>query len=325
MNLWRSSRYSLPGSRITPEAIFWNRREFLKGLALTTAGAALSGCGSKESGSTESTGYDLPLRPSDALYPPAHNGKYQVGDRTLTPASIPGRYNNFYEFTTDKADVARLAAKLTIDPWTIEIGGLVQKPFEIGFEDLVKRFPLEERVYRMRCVEAWSMVVPWVGFPLQKFVEFCQPLLSAKYVRFVSFHRPEEAIGQRQAGYPWPYYEGLRLDEATNELTLMTTGIYGKPLPKQHGAPVRLIVPWKYGYKSPKSIVKIEFVAEQPRTFWNDLAPNVYSFLSNVDPDDRQSGWSQATELDIGTGLRIPTLKYNGYSDFVGSLYDMPA
>jgi methionine sulfoxide reductase catalytic subunit len=165
------------------------------------------------------------------------------------------------------------------------------------------------------------MVVPWVGFPFRKFVDFCQPLSSAKYVRFLSFHRPQEAIGQRQDAYPWPYYEGLRLDEATNELTLMTTGIYGKPLPKQHGAPVRLIVPWKYGYKGPKSIVKIEFVREQPRSFWNDLAPSEYSFLSNVDPDIPHPRWSQATERDIGTGLRIPTLKYNGYGEFVQSLY----
>src|SRR5262249_30032296 len=155
-------------------------------------------------------------------------------------------YNNFYEFTTDKADVARLASKLTIDPWTIEIGGLVQKPFQIGFEDLIKKFPLEERGYRMGCVEAWSMVVPLGGIPFPELVDFCRPLLSARYVRFISFHRPQEAVGQK-TGYPWPYYEGLRLDEATNELVLVTTGIYGKPLPKQDGAPLRLVVPWKYG------------------------------------------------------------------------------
>lgn len=321
MHLSRSSSYSLPRSKITPETTFWNRREFLKRLALATSGVALSGCGSKSDLSSEQTVPDLPPRPSDVLYPPAHNGKYQAPDRTLTPAGIAGRYNNFYEFTTDKADVARLASRLTIDPWTIEISGLVQKPFQIGFEELIKKFPLEERVYRMRCVEAWSMVVPWSGFPFQKFVEFCRPLLSAKYVRFISFHRPQEAVGQRETGYPWPYYEGLRLDEATNELALMTTGVYGKPLPKQHGAPVRLIIPWKYGYKSPKSIVKIEFVSEQPRTFWNDLGPNEYSFLSNVDPGVSHPRWSQATERDIGTGLRIPTLKYNGYAEFVESLY----
>jgi methionine sulfoxide reductase catalytic subunit len=321
MNRSRSSSYSLPASKITPETAFWNRREFVKRLAFATSGIVLAGCGSKETAPSEQTLLDLPPRPSDALYPPARNVKYQVADRTLTPAGVAGHYNNFYEFTTDKAAVARLASNLTIDPWTLEISGMVQKPFQIGFEDLIKKFPLEERVYRMRCVEGWSMVVPWTGFPFSKFVDFCRPLLSAKYVRFISFHRPQEAVGQRDNGYPWPYYEGLRLDEANSELALMTTGVYGKPLPKQHGAPVRVIVPWKYGYKSPKSIVKIEFVAEQPRSFWNDLAPDEYSFLSNVDPNVPHPRWSQATERDIGTGLRIPTLKYNGYAEFVESIY----
>jgi sulfoxide reductase catalytic subunit YedY len=223
MSFCRPSRYSLSKAKVTPEATLWGRREFLRGLALAATGAALSGCNSKED--AEPTATDLPPRPSDTFYPPARTGKYQVGDRKLTPASVAGRYNNFYEFITNKADVARLASKLTIDPWTIEVGGLVQNLFQIGFEDLVKKFPSEERIYRMRCVEAWSMVVPWAGFPFRKFVEFCQPLSSAKYVRFLSFHRPQEAVGQREGGYPWPYYEGLRLDEATNELTLMTTGI----------------------------------------------------------------------------------------------------
>src|SRR3979409_1436475 len=197
MNCLRRSRYSLPESKVTPESIFWNRRDFLRGLALAAPGMALSACDSKQDASTESTIAELPPRPSDTFYPPARNGKYNAGDRTLTPAGVAGRYNNFYEFTTDKADVARLASKLTIDPWTIEVGGLVQNPFQIGFEDLVKKFPLEERIYRMRCVEAWSMVVPWAGFSFQKFIEFCQPLSSAKYVRFLSFNRPQEAIGQR--------------------------------------------------------------------------------------------------------------------------------
>jgi sulfoxide reductase catalytic subunit YedY len=183
MNFLRPSRYSLPGAKVTPEPIFWNRREFLRGLALAATRTALSACNSKES--SEPTGTDLPPRPSDSLYPASRNDKYQAGDRTLTPAAIAGRYNNFYEFTTDKADVARLASRLTIDPWTIEIGGLVQKPFQIGFEDLVKKFPLEERIYRMRCVEAWSMVVPWVGFPFRKLVEFCQPLSSPLLLLFV--------------------------------------------------------------------------------------------------------------------------------------------
>src|SRR5260221_3880497 len=261
MSFLRPSRYSVSEAKVTPQATLWGRREFLRGLALAATGAPLSGCSWKEDANPLAR--TSPPRQSDIFNPPARTSKYQVGDRKPTPASVAGRYNNFYEFTTDKADVARLASKLTIDPWTIEVGGLVQNPFRIGFEDLVKNFPLEERIYRMRCVEAWSMVVPWVGFPFRKFVEFCQPLSAAKYVRFLSFHRPQEAVGQRESGYPWPYYEGLRLDEVTTELMVLTTVIDVKLLPKQHGTPVRLIIPWKYGYKIPKSIMKIELVTEQ--------------------------------------------------------------
>jgi sulfoxide reductase catalytic subunit YedY len=193
MNIPRFAKYSLPESAVTPEAIFWNRRRFLRGLALAATGTTLSACRSKESAS-EATDAPLPPRASDTLYPAMRSSRYQVEDRTLTSAGIAGRYNNFYEFTTDKAAVARLASGLTIDPWTIEIGGLVQKPFRIGFEDLVRKFPLEERIYRLRCVEAWSMVVPWIGFPFAKFVELCAPLSSGKYVRFMSFYRPQEAV-----------------------------------------------------------------------------------------------------------------------------------
>lgn len=320
MNFRRSEKHSFPESMITPEHVFWNRREFIKNMALAAVGLSLTACESKAKSPAAASAPNLPSRPSDHLYPAPRNNKFQIKDRDLTPAQIAGSYNNFYEFTTDKADVARLAAGMTIDPWTISVSGLVEKPLSIGLEDLLKKFPLEERVYRMRCVEGWSMVVPWVGFPLSQFIDFCRPLSSAKYIRFVSFLKPEEAVGQRDTTYTWPYYEGLRMDEARHELTLMTTGIYGKPLPKQHGAPIRVIVPWKYGYKSPKSIVKIEFVAQQPATFWNDLAPDEYSFLSNVDPDKPHPRWSQETERDIGTGARIPTLKYNGY-DSVASLY----
>src|SRR5207302_1436611 len=203
MNMERGFHCSLPESPVMPEAIFWNRRRFIRGLALATTAAAFPACGSKESAS-RTADVPLPARASDALYPVPRNARFQIEDRTLTPAGIAGRYNNFYEFTTDKAAVARLASGLRIDPWTVEIG------------DLVLRFPLEERIYRLRCVEAWSMVVPWVGFPFARFVEFCAPLSSAKYVRFISFHRPEEAVGQREQAYPWPYYEGLRMDEAMN-------------------------------------------------------------------------------------------------------------
>jgi sulfoxide reductase catalytic subunit YedY len=203
MNIPRAFRYSLPESAVTSEAIFWNRRRFIRGLALAATAATLPACGSRENAS-QAADAPLPPRPSDNLYPASRNTRYQVDDRTLTPANIAGRYNNFYEFTTDKAAVARLASGLTIDPWTIEVGGLVQKPFQIGFEDLIRKFPLEERIYRLRCVEAWSMVVPWVGFPFAKFIELCAPLSSAKYVRFISFNRPQEAVGQREQEYPWP-------------------------------------------------------------------------------------------------------------------------
>src|SRR6476660_9579790 len=223
MNIAHAFRYSLPESAVTPEAIFWNRRRFIRGLALVATAATLPACGSRENAS-QAADAPLPARASDALYPASRNARFQIEDRTLTPAGIAGRYNNFYEFTTDKAAVARLASGLTIDPWTIEIGGLVQKPFQVAFEDLVTKFPLEERIYRLRCVEAWSMVVPWVGFPFAQFVAVCAPLSSARYVRCMSFYRPEQAVGQKEQGYPWPYYEGLRMDEAMNKLPLMPPG-----------------------------------------------------------------------------------------------------
>src|SRR5438445_2235358 len=199
MNIACAFHHPLPESAITPEAIFWNRRRFIRAFALATTAATFPACGSKENAS-QAADVPLPARASDALYPAPRNARFQIDDRTLTPAGIAGRYNNFYEFTTDKAAVARLASGLTIDPWTIEIGGLVQKPFQIGFEDVIRQFPLEERIYRLRCVEAWSMVVPCVDFPFAIFVEFCAPLSSAKYVRFIPFHRPGRAVAHREQG-----------------------------------------------------------------------------------------------------------------------------
>src|SRR5215469_5701808 len=291
-------------SEITSKTLYLNRRQFILTASATaiTAGAALSGIDALLS--------PTPLFAGEKL---SNVGKssYSTTEKQNSFKDITN-YNNFYELGTDKEDPAANAKYLITRPWTVAVEGEVKKPKTYDIDQLTKIAPLEERIYRLRCVEAWSMVVPWVGFPFAEFIKLCAPLSSAKYVRFISFYRPQEAVGQKEQDYPWPYYEGLRMDEAMNELTLLTTGIYGKPLPRQHGAPLRLIVPWKYGYKSPKSIVKIEFVSEQPTTFWNDLAPNVYSFLSNVDPDISNSGWSQATERDIGTGLRIPTVKYNG-------------
>ncbi|MFQ5649836.1 MAG: protein-methionine-sulfoxide reductase catalytic subunit MsrP [bacterium] len=313
-------------STATPEKVFLNRRSFIKELGFSGLGAfgLLMGCfkGTSEArvetypGDFKGT-IPKPLPP----YPAERNARYTV-DRPLSAEATAAAYNNFYEFTTDKARVWKLAQELEIEPWKVEVTGLVHNKRTFDLDDLVKKFPLQERVYRFRCVEAWSMVVPWTGFPFKKLIDEVQPFASAKYVRMVSFNRPEQAVGQRtQSWYPWPYYEGLTMAEAANELTLLATGIYGHALPKQHGAPIRLIVPWKYGYKSIKSIVRIEFVEKQPRTFWNDLTPNEYGFTSNVNPNVPHPRWSQASERVIDTDERIPTLLYNGYEDEVARLY----
>lgn len=321
------SPYSLSAASVTPETVFRNRRQFLQHLGFLGAAAMLPGCNSGAATSPSSgksasnSGYNLPPRPSDKLYPAKHNPDFTVPDRSDTPLKIAGNYNNYYEFSTDKEAVDRLSTPLQIDPWTIEVSGLVAKPFKISFEDLVSKFPLQERIYRMRCVEAWSMVVPWTGFLMRDFIDFCQPLSSARYVRFLSFYKPDEAVGQQNRDFAWPYFEGLRLDEARHDLSLFVTGIYGKPLPKQMGAPLRAVIPWKYGYKGAKGIVKLEFVDKEPPTFWNALAPDEYGFYSNVNPARPHPRWSQETERDIGTGDRIATLPYNGYSAQVASLY----
>jgi len=326
-NIRIKKAWKLPESAATPEDVYVNRRQFIKNLGLTSVGAwaMMSGCFNSASeaeprmveGDVKST---IP-KPSPPLYPPERNSKYRV-DRPLSTEETAASYNNFYEFTTDKGRVWQLAQSLETDPWQIEVTGEVHNARTFDLDDLLDLFPLEERVYRFRCVEAWSMVVPWAGFPLKALIDEVQPTSNAKFVRMITFNRPDQAVGQKQQSwYAWPYYEGLTMAEATNELTLLATGIYGHALPNQHGAPIRLITPWKYGYKSIKSIVKIEFVKKQPRTFWNDLAPNEYGFTSNVDPAVPHPRWSQATERVIDTGRRIPTLKYNGYADFVAQLY----
>jgi sulfoxide reductase catalytic subunit YedY len=218
--------------------------------------------------------------------------------------------------------VRRLTGRFVISPWEIEVGGLIDKPAKLTVDDLVATMPMEERVYRFRCVEAWSMIVPWTGFPLSKLIEKLNPKPEAKFIKFTTFMRPEQAPGFADyPNYPWPYTEGLRMDEAMNPLTLVVTGMYGKPLPKQNGAPIRIIVPWKYGYKSPKSIVRIDFVAEQPKTLWETLAPDEYPFESNVNPKVPHPRWLQSTERIIDTGNRVNTQLYNGYGDYVAKLY----
>ena len=231
-------------------------------------------------------------------------------------------YNNFYEFSTDKEAVNPLSKDFVTTPWTVEVSGLVNNPKTYGIEDLLKKFPQEERIYRLRCVEAWSMVIPWTGFPLASLLKEVEPTSDAKFVRFETVLRPKEMPGQDSPFYPWPYQEGLRLDEAMHDLTILATGLYGQPMPNPNGAPIRLVVPWKYGFKSIKSIVKIELVAEQPSTLWNTVGPNEYGFYSNVNPNRPHPRWSQASERRIGELGRRETLMFNGYAEQVASLYE---
>lgn len=337
----RKRGWELPESAATPEEVYLRRREFLRRMAgaAGAAGAAaalgpaalLAGCGPDGRGATlqERGPLDnVPETPTADLHARARrDARFEPGPRhgKVTEETTVAAYNNFYEFTTQKESVWRLVDRFRARPWEVEVTGLVERPLRADLAELERRFPLEERVYRLRCVEAWSVVVPWVGFPLSALLAQVAPLSSARYVRFTSFLRPREAPGQKtQTWYPWPYHEGLRLDEAMSELAFLATGMYGHPLQKQNGAPVRLAVPWKYGYKSIKSIVRIELVRERPPTFWNAAAPDEYGFLSNVDPGVPHPRWSQATETVVESGERVATLPYNGYGEWVGHLYPCP-
>jgi sulfoxide reductase catalytic subunit YedY len=304
----------LPESSVTPEHVYRNRRRFLRDLGFSGGGMLLAGLAA--------TAEQSALGQETAkAYPFPRNAEFDLKQRLSDEDFVTG-YNNFYEFTTSKRGVRRLTGKFVISPWEVEIGGLVEKPMKVSVDELVATMPMEERVYRFRCVEAWSMIVPWTGFPLRKIIEKVEPKPEAKFVRFVTFMRPDQAPGFVESpNFPWPYTEGLRMDEAMNPLTLVTTGHYGKPLPKQNGAPVRIVMPWKYGYKSIKSIVKIEFVARQPKTLWETVGPDEYPFESNVNPRVPHPRWSQATERLIDTGNRVNTQLYNGYGDYVAKLY----
>lgn len=297
----------IPTSEITPEHIFLSRRAFLGGAATMSAAALLTACG----GGT-------PAPAPTAL--PAGTRTDELGDPLNTFEQITS-YNNYYEFTVNKEGVARLAQSFQTSPWEVQVGGLVNRPRTFAMEDLLA-FEQEERIYRLRCVEAWSMAVPWSGFPLADLVAFARPLGDAKYLRMETFEDAEMAPGQRQFWYPWPYVEGLTLAEATNELAFVGTGLYGKPLPKQNGAPLRLVTPWKYGFKSIKSIRRFTFTAERPVSFWERLQASEYGFWANVNPEVPHPRWSQATERVLGTDERVPTLLYNGYGEFVAHLYD---
>lgn len=312
--------WELPDSAATPENLFRDRRRLLKGLAAgpilaTLPAAMMSGPFGGAALAASPDGAD----PTADLYPANQNMRYRV-DRPITGEKLATTYNNYYEFNSSK-DVVRQAQQLTIRPWEVKIDGLVEKPITIGFDELVRKMPLEERVYRHRCVEAWSMTVPWSGFPMKALVDFAKPASGAKYVHMISFQQPKEAPGQRQFWYPWPYVEGLTIAEATNELAFMVTGLYGKPLPKQNGAPLRLAVPWKYGFKSIKGIVRFTFSAEKPKTFWEGMAAREYGFWANVNPQVAHPRWSQADERVLGGESRVPTLLYNGYGEYVADLY----
>jgi sulfoxide reductase catalytic subunit YedY len=297
-------------SEITPEAEYLarlSRRRFLQTAGALTATALLaSACGPE--------GAAPPVTPGAVS-----NTKDELGD-PLTPYDVVAGYNNYYEFSTDKAGVAPAAQGFVTSPWEVKVGGLVRKPqtFDI---DALRQFGPGEHIYRLRCVEAWSMVIPWEGFALSKLLAAVEPTADAKYVRFEALYDPDRMPGQKQPWYSWPYVEGLRLDEAMHPLALLATGLYGKDLLPQNGAPVRLVVPWKYGFKSIKAIVKIDLVADAPTSLWMNASPNEYGFYANVNPDVPHPRWSQASERRIGEGGRRKTLPFNGYADQVASLY----
>lgn len=316
--------WEIPERLATPESIYVNRRRFIQTLGLASGALLAGGCASAQETPNKASGPftldEFPNAPGVDLYPASRNAAYAV-ERPLTDERTASRYNNFYEFTTSK-DVYRHVRDYQPYPWTLDVTGMCDKPRRWDLDALIRTYDLEERVYRFRCVEAWSMVVPWTGFALRRLLAASEPRSDARFVRLVSLLRPEQMPGQKKYHwYQWPYYEALRLDEAMNELAFFTVGIYGHPLPKQHGAPWRVTVPWKYGYKGAKSIVKIEFTAEQPHTFWNDSQPGEYGFHSNVNPGRAHPRWSQASERVLDTGERIPTLAYNGYEEQVAALY----
>jgi len=307
----RTRSVPVRSSEITPESLYRTRRDFLKAAGFLGGSALLAAC--------------VPsAAPAPAEAPVSASGfegrTDELGDPLNSYRDITN-YNNYYEFSTTKEAVAPLSAGFKSDPWSVEVSGLVAKPATFAMEDLLKMFPQEDRIYRLRCVEAWSMVIPWQGFPLASLLKAVEPTMDAKYVAFTTLMDSEQFPGQGNVFYPWPYTEGMRLDEAMNDLTLMATGLYGAPLPPQDGAPLRLVIPWKYGFKSIKAIVKIELTADQPETFWKTIASNEYGFYANVNPDVPHPRWLQSSERRIGELNRRPTLMFNGYAEQVADLY----
>ena len=320
-------------SEITPEHIFLNRRRFMAAAGATAGALALAGCSSTPLSSRDANlvTNDAPIPASSApedlppalahAEPTASVSQDELGD-PLNQFEEITNYNNFYEFSTNKEAVASEAAGFRAFPWQVEITGLVNNPMVLDIEDIYKRYTQEERIYRLRCVEAWSMVIPWVGFPISALLKDADPKSEAKFVRFVTVYRPEEMRGQRSNILEWPYQEGLRMDEAMHPLAILATGMYGKPLTNQQGAPIRLVVPWKYGFKSIKSVVTLEVTDTIPATAWNTAAPHEYGFYANVNPNVNHPRWSQASERRIGENGRRPTLMFNGYEEEVAYLYE---
>lgn len=307
MLIRRPPEWELPETLATPEDIFLNRRALIAGAGSIAAAGIMP---------------DLALAaddPSAGLYPAKRNSAYTL-TRDITPEKVNLRYNNFYEFGSHKK-IFEKAQALEVRPWEVTIDGEVEKPFTIAIDELLKKMAIEERLYRHRCVEAWSMTIPWSGFPLKDLVALAKPLSGAKYLRMETFHNPKVATGQKAAWYPWPYVEGLTIAEATNELAFLVTGAYGKPMAKQFGAPLRLAVPWKYGFKHIKSIVRFSFTSDRPKSFWEAVQAREYGFWANVNPAFDHSRWSQATERDLATGVRIPTKIFNGYGKHVAHMY----
>lgn len=309
MHIIRRRGWEIPEHQATPEAVFLDRRRFVAGLAGVAAAAALPSPAEAET--------DNPLA---RLLPAKRNEAFKL-DRPLTPEDVNASHNNFYEFGSHKF-IASAAQKLKTRPWTITVDGLVEKPLTLDFDDLVTKLPIEERLYRLRCVEAWSMTIPWTGFPLAALVKLASPTSGAKYLRMETFMDPAQASGQRQSWYPWPYVEGVTMAEATNELAFIAVAAYGKVMAKQHGAPLRLALPWKYGFKSIKSLTRFTFTTERPKTFWEAIQPSEYGFWANVNPGVPHPRWSQATERVLHTGESVPTQMWNGYGEFVARLYD---
>ncbi|MDP6580726.1 MAG: protein-methionine-sulfoxide reductase catalytic subunit MsrP [Vicinamibacterales bacterium] len=300
-------------SEITDERLYRNRRQFIQ----AASGAAMGAV----AGATVLGQYGGALQAQEPI-PNLQKSPFST-DEALNSYEDITTYNNFYEFGMDKGDPARYADEMTIAPWSVRVEGEMNKPAaDVDIDDILRPHTLEERIYRLRCVEAWSMVVPWVGFPLGDLIKRFEPTSKANFVKFTTLYRPEEMRGQRSRTMEWPYVEGLRMDEALNPLAIIAVGVYGKTLLNQQGPPLRLVVPWKYGFKSIKSIAKIEFVEEQPRNSWNVSIPNEYGFYSNVNPEVDHPRWSQARHRPIGAFFRVPTLMFNGYADQVASLYD---